>query len=183
MAGQEHRPIIDVLETGDNIGFVKVGSYDTPHPPILSSSQISQPGIATHETASGSDSYLIVPKDAKLNTREYMSEYSASLGEKRFSVYNGFNEDSVEIILAGLWRDQTLLPGSVKTMHKTKFSQTVMRNFQAILKKQKFTKVLSWWISPEALQMLRAGKRLSTTAVQSPPEYDLRLENLPPDLR
>ncbi|MBY3325629.1 hypothetical protein HFO02_18780 [Rhizobium laguerreae] len=67
--------------------------------------------------------------------------------------------------LAGIWEDGTLLPGSVRSMHNNEFAKKIMRDFQASLKKAKFEKVQSWWLSTEAVQMLRAGKRLSTTAV------------------
>ncbi|MBF2715069.1 hypothetical protein [Agrobacterium vitis] len=177
------KPVIYALEMDKDLGFVRVGIHDRPDPPIVSSSEISQPGIATNETASGSISYLIVPRGAHLQTREYINEESSRPGTKEWSVYNGFNEESVEVTLAGLWKEGTLLPGSVKTMHTTKWAQAIMRNFQSELKKEDFKKVQSWWLGREALQMLRTGKRLSVTAVQSPPEYDLTLENLPVELR
>ncbi len=36
-------------------------------------------------------------------------------------------------------------------------------------------KVREWWLAREAMKMLKAGKRLTTTAEQSPPEFDLKL--------
>lgn len=177
------RPIVSALDAAGNIGFVRVGQHETENPPILSGADIPPPGIATHETASGPTSYLIVPRMGELHARQYVSEDPDTVGKKRWSVYNGFNEDSVEMTLAGIWDDDTLLPGSIKTMHTSKFAQSIMRAFQAALKKQKFEKVQSWWLGQEALDMLRTGKRLSTTAVQSPPEYDLLPEHLPAELR
>jgi hypothetical protein len=177
------RPIISALEAAGDIGFVRVGNHDTENPPVLSGGDLPQPGIATHETASGSISYLIVPREGRLHVGHYISEDPDTFGQKRWSVYNGFNEESVEMTLAGIWDDNTLLPGSIKTMHTSKFAQSMMRAFQAALRKQKFEKVQSWWLGQEALDMLRAGKRLSTTAVQSPPEYDLLPEHVPAELR
>ncbi|MFN0179605.1 MAG: hypothetical protein ACKVZ0_12475 [Gemmatimonadales bacterium] len=38
-----------------------------------------------------------------------------------------------------------------------------------------FRRVQSFWLGPEALALFQAGARL-TTAIQSPPTYDLRAE-------
>jgi len=44
------------------------------------------------------------------------------------------------------------------------FAKTVVRGFH---------KVHSYWVGPEAYREFRAGKRLATIGVKSPPEYDL----------
>lgn len=76
--------------------------------------------------------------------------------------------------MAGKWKDM-LLPGSMGTMHETAPAQQLMKWFLAALKAEGFTKVDIYWVGKEALEMLKAGKRLSTTAEQSPPEFDLKL--------
>ena len=88
---------------------------------------------------------------------------------------NGDNEDAVMLTLAGLWITGTLLPGNMSTMHTTAVAQRLMRWFLSALQQEGFTKVDLWWLGQQALEMLRAGKRLTTTAEQSPPEFDLRL--------
>ncbi|MBB2753977.1 UNVERIFIED_ORG: hypothetical protein GGI57_004709 [Rhizobium aethiopicum] len=172
------RPVISALDTTNKIAFARVGSYDVKDPPMISGPEIPNPGFATNETASGSVSYLAVPAGSRLNVHPYTSEDSNTFGKKMWSVYSGFNDESVELTLAGIWEDGTLLPGSVKAMHNNEFSKKIMRDFQSSLKKARFEKAQSWWLGTEAVEMLRAGKRLSTTAVQSPPEYDLRPEHL-----
>jgi hypothetical protein len=67
-----------------------------------------------------------------------------------------------------------LLPGLADTLHQAQASQRLMKGFLQSLKRNGFTKVESWWLGPEAMQMLRGGKRLTKTAVQSPPEFDLK---------
>ena len=61
------------------------------------------------------------------------------------------------------------------TLHENSVAQQLMKWFLSALKQKEFTKVREWWLGPEALEMLRAGRRLTTTAEQSPPEYDLEL--------
>ncbi|CAA9489481.1 MAG: hypothetical protein AVDCRST_MAG91-464, partial [uncultured Sphingomonadaceae bacterium] len=88
---------------------------------------------------------------------------------------NSDNEESVILTMAGIWEDETLLPGLMDTLHQTPVAQQLMKWFLTALKKESFTKIESWWVGKEAMEMLRAGKRLTTTAVQSPPEFDLKL--------
>lgn len=95
-------------------------------------------------------------------------------GEKRWTIYNRDNEETVILNLAGLWKTGTLLPGSISTLHATPVAQQLMKWFLAAIKNEGFTKIRDWWLGREAIDMLRAGKRLSTTAEQSPPEYDLK---------
>jgi len=94
-------------------------------------------------------------------------------GEKRWNLFNAHNEETVVLCLAGLWQTGTLLPGSIATLHETQGAQQLMKWFRTALKQEGFIKVREWWLGPEALEMLNAGKRLSTTAEQSPPEFDL----------
>jgi hypothetical protein len=47
-----------------------------------------------------------------------------------------------------------------------------MKRFYTAIRKR-FTKVRAFWVGPEALALLHAGKRL-TAATQCPPEFDLR---------
>lgn len=77
--------------------------------------------------------------------------------------------------MAGLWRTGTLLPGIMDTMHDTPVAQQLMRWFLSALKQDGFVKIDLWWLGKEALEMLQAGKRLTETAEQSPPEFDHRL--------
>ena len=55
------------------------------------------------------------------------------------------------------------------TLHETPVAQQLMKWFLAALKAEGFTKVDMYWMGKEALEMWKAGKRLSQ-AEQSPPE-------------
>jgi hypothetical protein len=49
-----------------------------------------------------------------------------------------------------------------------------MKRFRAAMK-ESFTRVRAFWVGPQAMELLRNGKRL-TLAEQCPPEMDLKLE-------
>jgi hypothetical protein len=109
------------------------------------------------------------------DTKNHMRAYLSRNGEKRWSLDNGNNQETVILNMAGLWKTGTLLPGSMSTLHEAPVAQQLMKWFHSALKHEGFTKIREWWIGKEALEKLRSGKRLTTTAEQSPPEFDLKL--------
>lgn len=164
--------VLRCFESNTPLKFVEMGTLSTPNRAIyLESSQIPNFGIATHETGSLSKGYMVSFQD----TKNHMNVSTLKNGEKRWNLFNADNEETVTLGMAGLWKTGTLLPGSMATLHETLVAQKLMKWFLSALKQEGFTKVREWWIGPEALEMLRAGRRLTTTAEQSPPEYDLKL--------
>jgi hypothetical protein len=163
-------PVLKRLEGNAPLKFVEIGSFTDPNLPIyLESSEIPNPGIATHETGSASDSYMVSHSDIK----NHMHEFVDDSGQRRWLLNNGDNEETVILTMAGTWKDM-LLPGIMDTLHETPEAQQLMKWFLAALKAEGFTKVDMYWVGKEALEMLRTGKRLAD-AEQSPPEFDLKL--------
>jgi hypothetical protein len=166
------KPVLRRFERNAPLKFVEMGTLTTPNRTIyLESAQIPKPGIATHETASLSKGYMVSHRDTKDQTRASVTRN----GEKRWNLFAADNEEAVGLGLAGLWKTGTLLPGSIHTVHQNPVSQQLMKWFQASLSQEGFEKVREWWVGHEAMRLLQAGKRLATTAEQSPAEYDLQL--------
>lgn len=164
-------PVLRRFEANAPLKFVVMGNITTPNRAIyLQSSDIPNPGIATHETGNGSTAYMVSLRDTKNNIRKFVGKS----GEHRWTLDNGDNEESVILTMAGLWEDGTLLPGLIDTLHQTSVPQQLMKWFLSALKQEGFTKIERWWVGREAMAMLRSGKRLTTTAVQSPPQFDLK---------
>lgn len=118
------------------------------------------------------------------DTLNHMRTSITRNGEKRWNLFSCDTEEAVSLVPAGLWKDM-LLPGCMDTMHNNPISQRLMKWFLAALKAEGFVKVDMWWLGKDALQMLNSGRRLSKTAEQSPPEFDLRPEHVkaPPSHR
>jgi hypothetical protein len=114
------------------------------------------------------DSYLTMGSDAK-PVVESMVMFN---GELRYDVYPLANPDSVLLRPGGFWRDGSLISGHFITSSEGEFPRKLMNFFRRSVKKS-FTRVQAYWVGPEALIRLRNGNRLCT-AIQSPPEYDLR---------
>ncbi|XVJ59925.1 MAG: hypothetical protein HEQ23_11200 [Tepidisphaera sp.] len=83
------------------------------------------------------------------------------------------NPDTVVLTPAGMWKDDVLLHGLVSTVSDSPIAKEIMKLFAAAIKKQ-FVKVRSFWVGPDALALLKRGKRL-TIAAQSPAEFDLKI--------
>jgi hypothetical protein len=167
--------LLDRFEDNAPLKFIEMGNLETPSREThTKSSKIPNIGISTNETGSGSKSYLVTYRDSEVHINNFIGTY----GENRWSLSNGENENTVILTLAGIWRTGTLLPGNMSTLHETKQAQKLMRSFLSSLEKERFIKIELWWVGPEAMKMLKNGKRLSTTAQQSPSDYDLRIPDL-----
>jgi hypothetical protein len=165
-------PVLARFQTNAPIKFVEIGTLPTPDRAVyLEAAQIPDLGIATHETGSLSKGYLVSRHDAVNKVRTSVTK----AGEQRWNLFNADTEGTVSFCAAGIWRTGTLLPGSIATVHKDATAQLLMKWFQSALKKEGFTKIRNWWVGKGALAMLVAGNRLTITAEQSPPEFDLKL--------
>jgi hypothetical protein len=163
------QPVLKRLQGNAPLKFVDTGVFETPNRPIyLDSGEIPNLGFSTHETGSLSKAYMASLRD----TMNHMHVYTTNSGEKRWSLRNSDTEGTVILTPAGLWKTM-LLPGNMSTLHKDGVSQQLMKWFQSALKAEGFIKADIWWLGKEALQMLNSGSRLSKTAEQSPPEFDL----------
>jgi hypothetical protein len=163
-------PILKRLESNAPLKFVSTENMATPDREIyLDSTEIPNPGVSTHESGHASTNYLVSHQNTKNNVHAFVG----TKGEKRWVLDNSDNEESVNLTMAGIWKDM-LLPGTMDTLHETPVAQQLMKLFVAALKAEGFTKVDMYWIGKEALEMLKAGKRL-TQAEQSPPEFDVKL--------
>lgn len=165
-------PVLARFEAGEPLKFVEMGVTTTPNRAIyLTSNEIPNPGIATHETGSMSEAYLVSHRD----TKNAITGFIDRKGENRWSLANSDNEDSVILTISGLWKTGTLLPGNIATLHSSQAAQQLMKRFQSALRREGFSRIRGWWLGAEALERLKAGKRLTVTAEQSPPQFDFVL--------
>jgi len=93
-------------------------------------------------------------------------------GTDRFIIDQLLNPDTITFTVGGLWNNEILLHGSVGTASQSKSSQMLMRVFHDALNKQ-FVKVRAFYVGPQALELLKNGKRLTISA-QSPQQFDLK---------
>ena len=173
---EDATPLLARFEAKTPLKFVEMGQRTTPNRAIyLASEEIPEPGIATHETASASQAYMVSHRD----TKNHMMVRTLTNGNRVWNLFGVDNEEAVILSLGGLWRTGTLLPGIMNTMHAHPVGQGLMRAFASALRKEGFVKVETFWVGRGAMVLWRAGRRLTKTAEQSPPSMDLHLPEDP----
>jgi hypothetical protein len=120
------------------------------------------------ESAVAGPAYLVTEAGIEVLLRQ-LPRYE---GKDRWSVDQLANPDSTVLRHGGLFKEHILLPGEVRTAHKTKIAQRLQRAFDAAIRKH-FVKIQAFYVGPIAEALLDSGCRL-TAAVQCPPELDLR---------
>lgn len=165
--------ILRQLEGKFDLKYVEENRLGGPVPNSWSTvADLPSLGKATGDQEIVCDSYLIMDVAANV----VVESKPMFDGEIRYDVYQLSNPESVLLRLGGLWEDGSLISGHFITSSEREFPRNLMNFFRGSAKKS-FTRIQAFWVGPEALVRFRNGMRLCT-AIQSPPEYDLRETNL-----
>jgi hypothetical protein len=121
-----------------------------------------------YESAVGGPAYLVTVAGTDVVLRQ-LSRYE---GKDRWSVDQLANPDTTVLRHGGLFKENILLSGEVRTACKTTVAQRLQRAFDAAIRKH-FAKIQAFYVGPAAEGLLDSGCRL-TAAEQCPPEFDLR---------
>lgn len=121
-----------------------------------------------YESAVGGPAYLVTVAGTDVVLRQ-LSRYE---GKDRWSVDQLANPDSTVLRHGGLFRENILLSGEVRTAYKTTVAQRLQRAFDTAIRNH-FAKIQAFYVGPAAKGLLDSGCRL-TAAEQCPPEFDLR---------
>jgi hypothetical protein len=120
------------------------------------------------ESAVAGPTYLVTEAVTEVVLRR-LSRYE---GKDRWSVDQLANPDSTVLRHGGLFNENVLLQGEIRTAYKTTVAQRLQRAFDAAIRKH-FVKIQAFYVGPVAEALLDSGCRL-TKAEQCPPESDLR---------
>ena len=168
------RQVLHRVESNALLRFVEGGTmFSSNRNEYLEATEISDLGVASHETGSQSTGYMVTLRDEENNVRTSTMKN----GALRWDLHNSDTPGSVILTPAGLWKEM-LLAGNVGTVHDDPVAQMLMKRFQSAIKSESFAKAGRFWVGREALEFLDSGRRLSTTAEQSPPEFDIRPEHV-----
>lgn len=167
-------PVFEAVEGEAPLQYVRTGNELSPDfETFHRGADITNLGKADHDSASSCEQFLVTLTDVSIRIRQI----TGIGGIPRYCMDQEINPDTVRLIPAGIWGGDFLFRGGVDTISKSAIAQGLMKRFYAAIRKR-FTKVSAFWVGPEALALLRAGKRL-TDAAQCPREFDLALG--PPD--
>jgi hypothetical protein len=161
-------PMIEAVEQQGPLQYVRTGNrLSSDFEKYLHGADIPNLGRASRDSASSCEHYLVTPATVPIS----VETFEGIGGVQRYCMDQSLNPDTVELTPAGVWGDDFVLDGRVATISGTAIAQGLMKRFHTAITKR-FTKVRAFWVGPEALALLRAGKRL-TAATQCPPEFDL----------
>ncbi len=161
-------PMLKQVEEKGPLKYVKFGrSLSHEVESFSRASDIPNLGIATCESAIGSDTFLVCYPESQIK----VGVVNQSDGIRSFHTDQLINPDTITFSSGGMWKPDILLYGRVASASNSPISKSLMRRFQSSIKKH-FVKIGACYVGPNALEALKDGKRL-TIAEQSPREFDL----------
>ncbi len=165
--------LLELVESKGEIKYVRIGSFlrDQVKGELASfaaGAELPDLGKASVDQGVACDSFLVCDRAMPITLR--VLEIA---GGDRVCLDQISNPDSIVFNPGGVWSEDIVLNGCIGTASESQASQALMRRFQSSIKKC-FTKVKAFYVGPNALGLLKSGKRLAG-AVQSPKEYDLSL--------
>jgi hypothetical protein len=160
-------PVFRDVEARDDFKYLETGHFPKTESlqPLTSGADIPRLSSANCDSGIACDSYLISYKDTVIAPRPIDADV--------ISIDQLWNPDTVTLTPGGAWSEAVVLYGRLATASDSERAQKLMKLFGAATRRA-FTRVGDYFVGPSAMEWLKSGKRL-TIAVQSPPEFDLRL--------
>lgn len=163
-------PVFERAEEKLSLVYSLTGLFESPQVTIIEAgAQLPSLNLPAHSSSTNNPTYLITSSGNPVDVRPVPQ----SAGGIRYSVDQLTNPDSVTFTHGGLFLPDTLISGRVSTVSDSPVAKAIQSAFSNAIGKL-FTRINAFYVGPDAAQMLARGCRL-THAVQSPPEYDLRL--------
>jgi hypothetical protein len=166
-------PVIDSVESKVPVKYALTGNFLKRQIPngifvVHTGGAIPDLGRATANQSIACSTYLVTEREAPIDLRHLQA-----IDGERICVDQLVNPDSVTFTPAGIWNEDVVIHGRVATVSDTPIAQALMKRFYNPIRKT-FTKLRAFYVGPNALTLLKSGKRF-TGALQSPPEFDLTL--------
>ena len=160
--------VLENVERDTTLRYVRTGNQLNPYFETFQRGRdIPNLGVADRETGSVCGTFLV----AKAATSITAKNLRGSSGVQRFVVDQLLNPDTVALTPAGRWGEDLVLNGRLATASNAAVSQELMKRFSSAFRKH-FRRIGAYWVGPQSVALLAAGKRLTISA-QSPPDFDL----------
>ena len=163
-------PVLLSVEARHSIVYTRVDHVNTSRvEPFCSARDLPtlfQP--APFESSVNCPTYLITES----GTDVILEQLHCYDGKDRWAIDQLANPDSTILRHGGLYGDNVLLHGEIRTASKTQVAVRLQRSFDTAVRKH-FVKIHSFYVGRDAVALLDSGFRL-TAAGQCPLEFDLR---------
>jgi hypothetical protein len=162
--------VLSTLESQKGLEYTRTGQFDASKPQTYRSYiEIRNLGMASHPTAIANPSYLVSLRGTPIRARRIIQ----NTGKHRFAFDQRLNEDTVALSPGGRYGSDIILYGMIGTVSDTAVSISLYK-FMVNALRERFDKIDEFFVGPEALQLGKAGFRL-TDAVSTTSEFDLKL--------
>lgn len=146
-----------------DVEFVLMGSFETLQELRYTSvADLPDLGIAKHGDETKESTYLVIERNSAILVRETPQRR----GGFRYIIDGRDNPASVIFTPSGQFADIAFISGRIVAIHDHKFAQNLYEALEKRIKKQ-FTRVQSFWLSPEAHEEYAKGMRF-TQMVRGP---------------
>jgi hypothetical protein len=163
--------VLRAVESVRPLQFVVVGVFDSAD--VQSKhSLLGTPSIGTVRFADASNEtrYLVAHRDLPIEIRTVPQR----AGGVKFAIDQQANPQTIGFQPSGEFGEKCLIAGQVGTVSDHRNSLDLFREFSREFQRQ-FTKIKSYYVGKDALELLKKGWRLTSNA-KSPPLYDLKLD-------
>jgi len=166
-------PVLEFVDSKGPFKYIRTGAYAlgelTDDIIYYKGTDLPDLGKASADSGVCCDQFLVCERKAMI----YLRFFETIEGERVF-IDGRVNPDTVTLRPGGLWNDEMVIEGTVGTGHNSEKCRALMKLFLSGLRKT-FTCVRGAYVGPKAMELLKAGKRL-TQAAQCPREFDLTLD-------
>jgi hypothetical protein len=158
--------VVESLDDQSQVSFAVAGLFETADVQRLHSSA----DISAFTAVSSDSTASLLAVDA--GEAVHVREVAQNKRSPRYGVDQLSNPRSVVVRPGRLIDERILLAGQIGTTSGDPASVRLFSAFSKAVRKH-FVKVKSYWVGPEAVQLLDSGGRLTAT-LKAPPEYDLK---------
>jgi len=160
--------VLTKVESQRSLKYTEAGMFDSPETrTFVSGSQIPNLGLAPSGDNNLEPFWLITDANAKVQ----IEVVPQRRGGTRYGIDPGLNPESLVIWPGGIFEESCVIAGQVGTAKMNHIS-IELANLVAREIRRQFKRIKSFFVGPEAEQLLDAGYRL-TTSVKSPRECDI----------
>lgn len=162
-------PLLWEIEEERPLQFVLSGiSYSPDIEAMQSLADMPMLGNAEVGASIQLPSYLTADREALIKVRPIPQRE----GGTQYAVDQMANPQTIVFRPGGIYQGEILLAGAMGTISADVKSSEIFKLFTKVIRSQ-FTKIKSFYVGNDAMQLLRAGWRLTVNA-QSPALYDLK---------
>lgn len=162
--------VLSTLESQKGLDYTSTGQFEASKPQTYRSYvKIPNFGLASDRSAVANPAYLVSLRGAPIRARRIIR----NTGERVFAFDQQLNEDTVCLSPGGRYGSDIILDGMIGTISDTAVSISLYK-FMVSAFREHFDKVEEYFVGPEALQLGKAGFRLTHDA-SSPSEFDFKV--------